>query len=171
MPFSFRLGNLRLRLTLWYGTAFAALLLTHIGVATYVHYRQLLDQEFHAAMQDVSTAEGLLYETPDSKVSMNEDYFNNPTMRLQIDRLLEVVAPDGQILYQNRRLKGVRLGGPPLLQEGTGSYNKRLLKLSDGRSVLAVSHFHLLNGRPIILRLAYDEAPLVANVLKCPGSA
>jgi heavy metal sensor kinase len=167
MRLSFRSGNLRLRLTLWYGTAFSILLLLHIGVATYVHYRQLLAQGFRAANEETETVEGLIYWTSDRKISVNEDYFNNPQIRFRLDRLLEVLAPDGTILYRNHRLNETELGGPPLPNEGVnGSYNERTLKLSDGRNVLVVSHFHLLNGRPVILRLALDEAPLLANVMR-----
>ena len=166
MRLSFRSGNLRLRLTLWYGTAFSVLLLLHIGVATYVHYRQLLAQGFRAANEETETVEGLIYWTSNRKISVNEDYFNHPEIRFRLDRLLEALAPDGTILYRNKKLNGTELGGAPLQSEGIGSYNERTLKLSDGRNVLVVSHFHLLNGRPIILRLGFDEAPLLANVMR-----
>jgi len=166
MRLSFRSGNLRLRLTLWYGLAFSILLLLHIGVATYVHYRQLIAQAYHAANEETETVEGLMYQTPDGRVSLNEDYFNHPEVRFRLDRLFEVLAPDGTILYRNSKLNGTELGGKPFHNEGMGSYNERALKLSDGRNVLLVSHFHLLNGRPLILRLAFDQAPLLANVMR-----
>jgi heavy metal sensor kinase len=167
MRLSFHSGNLRLRLTLWYGTAFSVLLLLHVGVATYVHYRQLIAQGFRAANEETETVEGLIYWTPDRKISVNEDYFNHPDVRFRLDRLLEVLAPDGTILYRNNKLNGTELGGAPLPNEGLdGSYSERTLKLSDGRNVLVVSHFHLLDGRPVILRLALDEAPLLANVMR-----
>jgi len=164
MRLTFRSGNLRVRLTLWYGGAFSVLLLLHIGVATYVHYRQLTSQAYHAEIQDLETTEGLIYQAPDGSIAMNEDYFNNPQVRLHLDRLLEILAPDGKILYRDMRLHGASIGGPPLNHEGIGTYNERALHLSDGRKVLVISHFHYLHGRPMILRLAYDEAPLFANV-------
>jgi heavy metal sensor kinase len=160
MRFSFRSGNLRLRLTIWYGAVFSVLLLLHIGVATFVHYRQLVDQAFRAEIEDLETAEGLLYQTPDGRISMYQDYFNYPQRRLSLERLLEVLAPDGRILYQSRNLHGATIDGPPLPHEGIGAYNQRSLKLSNGHRVLAISHYHWLDGRPVILRLAYDEAPL-----------
>lgn len=166
MRVSFRSGNLRLRLTLWYGTAFSILLLLHIGIATFVHYRQLTAQAFRAANEETETVEGLLYQTPDGRVSLNEEYFNHPQIRLTLDRLLEVLTPEGKVLYRNSRLKGIDLGGPLLPNEGVGAYNERSVRLSDGRNVLVVSHFHWLNGRPIIMRLGYDEAPLFANVAR-----
>ena len=159
-------GNLRLRLTLWYGGAFSILLLFHIGVATYVHFRQLINQAYHAEVQDLETTEGLVYQTSDGRIDMNEDYFNNPQIRLQLDRHLEILSPDGKILYQDQRLDGAAIDGPPLPHEGIGSYNERAIRLSDGRKVLVISHFHRLNGRPMILRVAYDEAPLFANVAR-----
>jgi signal transduction histidine kinase len=111
----------------------------------------------------------LIYQTSDGQVAMHEDYFNNPQMWLRLDRLLEILAPDGKILYQDRRLNGAVIDGPLLPQEGIGSYNERAIRLSDGRRALVVSHFHLLNGRPMILRIAYDEAPLFANVARFLG--
>src|ERR1700722_19776594 len=98
MRLSFRSGNLRLRLTLWYGMAFSILLFLHIGIATYVHYRQLIAQAFHAANEETETVEGLMYQTPDGRVSLKEDYFNHPEIRLRLDRLFEMLSPDGTIL-------------------------------------------------------------------------
>src|SRR5580700_2414360 len=112
MRLSFHSGNLRLRLTLWYGTAFSVLLLLHIGVATYVHYRQLITQAFRAANEEAETVEGLIYWTSDRTISVNEDYFNHPEVRFRLDRLLEVLGPDGSILYRNKKLNGAELGGP-----------------------------------------------------------
>jgi len=169
MPSLFRSGNLRLRLTLWYGSAFSILLLLHIGVATYVHYRQLTNQTYHGEIQDLETTEGLVYQTSDGRIAMNEDYFNNPQVRMRLDRHLEILAPDGRILFQDTRLQGASIDGPPLPREGMDSYNERAIRLSDGRKVLVISHFHFLNGRPMILRVAYDEAPLIANVARFLG--
>jgi heavy metal sensor kinase len=167
MRIRFDVGNLRLRLTLWFGSAFALLLMLHIGVATYVHYRQLVSQAFHAQIQDLETVEGLLYQGPGGQILLNENYFNRPQLRLRLDRLLEVLSPDGEVLYRGDRLNGINLGGPLLPNEGKNDdYNERSIRLDDGRDVLVISHFHLLNGRPILIRVAYDEAPLYANVVR-----
>jgi len=169
MPFLINSGNLRLRLTLWYGTAFSVLLLLHIGVATYVHYRQLITQAFRAANEETETVEGLMYQTSDGQISINENYFNHPQVRFSLDRLLEVLTPEGEIVYKNPRLGGADLGHQPLPSEGIGSHNERFLRLADGRKALVVSHYHLLNGRPLILRLGYDEGPLFTNVARFLG--
>lgn len=164
-----RPGNLRLRLTLWYGGAFSILLLLHIGVATVVHYRQLIAQSFRAAHEETRTVEGLMYQTPDGQISINENYFNHPEVRLILDRLVEILSPDGRLLFRDSKLHGADLGGPVIPNEGTGTHNERFLTLSDGRRVLMVSHFHWFNGHPTILRVAYDEAPLYANVWRFLG--
>jgi heavy metal sensor kinase len=166
---SFRSGNLRLRLTLWYGGAFSVLLLLHIGVATYVHYNQLINQAYHAEIQDLETTEGLIYQASDGHIAMNEDYFNNPQVRMHLDRHMEILSPDGKILYQDQRLDGSAIDEPLLSHEGVGSYNERAVHLNNGRKVMVISHFHYLNGRPMILRVAYDEAPLFANVARFLG--
>ncbi|HEX4319269.1 MAG TPA: ATP-binding protein [Acidobacteriaceae bacterium] len=162
-------GNLRLRLTLWYGTAFSILLLLHIGVATYVHYSQLINRAYHAEIQDLETTEGLVYQAPDGRITMNEEYFNNPEIRMHLDRHLEILSPDGKVLYQDQRLDGAGIDGPLLPHEGVGTYNERATRLSDGRRVLVISHFHYIHGQPMILRVAYDEAPLFANVVSFLG--
>ncbi len=170
MRISLGVGSLRLRLTVWYGSAFALLLLLHIGVAAYVHYRQLVSQAYHAAIQDLETVEGLLYQNSQDQVLLNENYFNRPQGRLRLDRLLEVLSPEGEILFRGDRLKGVNLGGPPLPKEGMDdTFNERHLRLSDGRDVLVISHVHRLNSRPLLIRVAYDEAPLYANVWRFLG--
>jgi len=164
-----RPGNLRLRLTLWYGTAFSLLLLLHIGVATVVHYRQLVAQAYRAAHEETRTVEGLMYQTPDGQISINENYFNHPEVRLSLDRLIEILSPDGRLLFRDSKLHGVDLGGPLLPSEGISTPSERFFTLSDGRRVLMVSHFHWFNGKPTILRVAYDEAPLDANVARFLG--
>ena len=167
MAISFGIRNLRVRLTLWYGGAFALLLILQIGVATYVHYRQLESQAFHAQVQDLETVEGLLYQSPDGRILLNEAYFNRPQLRLRLDRLLEVLSPEGRVLFRGDRLNGMGLGEGLLPNEGRDdNYNERTAKLKDGRIVFIISHFHLLNGRPIVIRVAYDQAPLYANVLR-----
>lgn len=169
MRFGLSSVSLRLRLTLWYGGAFAVLLVVFIGVATFVHYQQLVKQVYHSAVQELETAEGLLVPAPDGLVTLNEDYFNNPQMRLRLERLLEVLTVDGKVLYRNKNLHEEDLGGPPLPGEGRGTYNERIVRLGDGRRVLVVSHYHRFNGRPLILRLAYDEAPVISSVAQFIG--
>jgi len=163
-PRPVRPGNLRLRLTLWYGTAFSVLLLLHIGVATVVHYNQLVAQAFRAAHEEARTVEGLIYQAPDGQISINENYFNHPEVRLSLDRLVEILSPDGRLLFRDSKLHNLDLGGPLLPNERTTRHTERFYTLSDGRKVLLVSHFHWFNGKPTILRVAYDQAPIYASV-------
>jgi heavy metal sensor kinase len=161
-----QIKKLRWRLTLWYGSTFAIVLLVHIGLATFLHYRQLLQQFNHAEIQELKTAEGLLYQTADGQVRIRDDYFNHPQLRLSLDRLLQVMRPDGAILYQNHRLHGTPLGGAPLAREGVNSYRHTMVRLSDGRIVIMVSHVHVMNGMPVLIRLGYDMEPLYASVAR-----
>jgi len=159
-------GNLRWRLTFWYGTVFTLLLLLHIGVAVVVHYRQLLNQTFHDEIEDLKNAEGLIYQTPSGGIDVREDYFNHPQARLSMNRLLQVMEPNGTILYRNNRLNGQQLDGPPVSNEGVSNYHPRIRKLKDGRAVLVISHTHRIDGRLVLLRFAYEAAPLYSNVVK-----
>lgn len=166
MKWPFRKPSLRRRLTVLYGAVFGILLLLHAGVATFVHDRQLVRQVYHGEIQDIETAEGLLYQTPDGRVLMHEDYFNQPRMPLQLERYLEVLDTSGNILFRNSKLGAGTIGGSMTQLEGVGTYNERVDQLSDGRSVYVVSHAHALNGCTLILRLAYDRAPISRNVLE-----
>jgi heavy metal sensor kinase len=157
-----RLGlrNVRSRLTLWYLALLAAELILYICGASVMQYWQLTAQLYHAEVQDIETVEGLLYFSPDGQLRMQENYHNNPASMLLLDRLMEVLASDGTILYRNDLL-GIRdLGGPPFLSEGQKNYDRRTLRLADGTRVLLISHIHSINGRPLLIRLAYSLSPL-----------
>lgn len=161
-----RIKKLRWRLTFWYGTTFSIVLLMHIGVASFLHYRQLFQQSYHAEVQELKTAEGLIYEDTKGQVLFKEDYFNHPQLRFSLDRMLQIMRPDGTILFQNQRLNGVALGGHPAEREGVNSYRHSLIRLADGRRVLMVSHVHILNGAPILIRLGYDMDPLYTSLTR-----
>lgn len=161
-----RIKKLRWRLTFWYGTTFSIVLLVHIGVAALLHYRQLFRQLYHAEVQELKTAEGLIHQDANGRVTLADDYFNHPQVRFSLDRMLQIMRPDGTILFQNQRLNGTALGGHPAIGEGVNNYNHALIQLTDGRRVLMVSHVHILNGIPILIRFAYEMDPLYANLAR-----
>ena len=75
-----------------------------------------------------------------------------------LERLVEVRSPD--LLYRNERLHDQALGGTPLPGEGEGGYSPRSLRISDGTPVRMVSRRHVMDGRPLMIRLAYSEEPI-----------
>src|SRR5579884_2126624 len=111
----------------------AVVIMTVFTVGTgAAHFVQMRRQLSHFAIQDIETVEGLLALTPDGKVILREDYHNHPESRRVVDYYVELLAPDGVVLYRNETLGGRELGGAPLPDEGVGGYSPRWTKLSDG---------------------------------------
>jgi heavy metal sensor kinase len=161
-----RFNNVRHRLTLWYVGVFGLMLLLFICGATVLEYLQLTRQLYHAEIQDIETAEGLLAFAPDGRLILHEEYHNHPQSLLLLDRYMEVLAPSGQVLLRNAKLQGQDLGGPPFPNEGLSSYHERRVRLSDGTRVLLISHIHSIGDRPLLIRLAYSSAPIEHGVLQ-----
>jgi heavy metal sensor kinase len=164
-----RYSNLRHRLTLWYVSVFGLVLLLFIGGATLLEYWQLSSRLYHAAVQDVETAEGLLAFAPDGRLELHEEYHNNPEHILWLDRYMEVLTPDGQVLLRNTKLQGQDLGGPPFHNEGLEAYDERRVRLRDGTRLLLISHIHSIDSRPLLIRLAYSTAPIEQGVVQFLG--
>jgi heavy metal sensor kinase len=163
-------------LTLWYVGVLGAVLVLAAGCTSAVLFWLLRSQLNHYAIQDLETVEGLLFFTPGGKLTLREDYHNHPESRQVLERLLEVLAPDGTVLYRNERLRGRALGGGPFANEGVGGYSGRSESLADGTRVRIVSRRHAVEGHPALIRLAYSEEPiwgylrnlLVASLLVLP---
>ena len=152
--------QLRIRLTLWYMGVLAGLLILAGGGTFAVLFWQLRSQLDHFAIQEIETLEGLLYFTPQGGLQMHEDYHNHPESKDVIDRFVEVLSPEGVILYRNERLGNRTLGNVLLAGEGVGGYSVRSERLADGTRVRMVSRQHSLDGRPILIRLGHTEEPL-----------
>ena len=69
-----------------------------------------------------------------------------PESHLLLDRYMEVLSPDGQVLLRNDRLHGMDLGGAPAPREGEVGYKSKRMHLADGTPALAISHLHILQG-------------------------
>ncbi len=152
--------HLRTRLTAWYVSVLAALLALAWGLTCVLLFRQLRGQLDHFSIEEIETVEGLFYFTADGNLRLREDYHNHPESKDVIERYLEVLAPDGSILFRNSRLENAPLGGAPFSGEGIGGYSARSAILSDGTRVRLVSRAHTLDGHRLIIRLAHSEEPL-----------
>ena len=160
----FRPRYIRDRLTLWYVGIFGVAVGIYVCGACFLQYWQLSDQLHHAEIQDLETVEGLLYFTSDGRLLLREDYHSHPQSHLLLDRYMEVLSPAGQVLLRNERLHGMDLGGAPTPHEGEVGYKSQRLRLADGTRVLAISHLHILQGEPLIIRLAYSTEPLTERL-------
>jgi heavy metal sensor kinase len=163
------LGHIRSRLTLWYLAIFGLLFAAYICTACFLQYWQLKQQLYHTEVQDMETVQGLLYFTADRQLSLHEEYFNRPESRLLLDRLLEVLDSNGRVLFRNRKLDGNTLGSRLLRDEGVNGFSPRSLLLADGTPVLVISHVHVLQETPILIRLAYSTEPLRVQTLQLLG--
>src|SRR4029077_14954219 len=70
--------HLRTRLTLWYVSVLAALLILAWGGTCALLFRQLRSQLDHFAIQEIETVEGLFFFTPSGQLRLREDYHNHP---------------------------------------------------------------------------------------------
>ena len=142
------------------------MLLLFIWGATLLEYWQLTRQLYHAEIQDIETAEGLLAFAPDGRLVLHEEYHNHPQSLLLLDRYMEVLTPSGVVLLRNGKLQGQDLGGPPFPGEGLASYHERRVRLADGTRLLLISHIHSIGDRALLIRLAYSSAPIEHGVLQ-----
>jgi heavy metal sensor kinase len=160
----YRPQSVRTRLTLWYVAVMAGVLLIYIGSASaqlFFHLRSQLDG---LAIEDLETVEGLLSFAPGGKLLLRSDYHDHPETAQMQERLMEVRANDGSLLYQSESLHNRALGGALAPGEGLSSYSQRSIRLSDGRRVRLASKRHSIDGHQTLIRLAFDEAPLWENL-------
>ena len=154
----------RLRLTLSYLSVVFVVLLVFVAGTSFVLYWQLWNQLSRFAVEDIETVEGLLFFQADGRLQLREDYHNHPQSRQVLERLLEVLSPDGSILYRNQRLGNETLGAAPFVGEGVDGYSQRSAKLSNGVRVLLVSRRHSIGNKPTIIRLAYSEDSIWSRI-------
>src|SRR5580693_4572863 len=112
--------HIRTRLTVWYILVLAALLVFYSVGTSVLLVGRLKQQLSVRAIEDLETVEGLLYFGADGNVRLRDDYHNHPESKLVQERLLEILSPEGAVLYRNERLGNRSLGGQPSQQEGVG---------------------------------------------------
>jgi heavy metal sensor kinase len=152
-----RLGT---RLILSYVLLAGCIMLLFTAGTGLVLFLQLRVQLTHFAIQDIEIVEGLLAFTPDGHVIVRDDYHNHAESKKLLDHYIEVLTPEGAVLYRNERLGISGLGGAPVPGEGVGGYSERWATLADGTRAVLVSRRHVLDGRPILIRLAQTEEPV-----------
>jgi heavy metal sensor kinase len=151
--------KIRNRLTLWYVGIFGAVLVAFICVASVLHYLHLIDQLYYEEVQDMETVEGLLYFGTDGQLHLRDDYLS-PQHRLLLDRMLQVLNPDGTVLFRNSKLGENTLGGSFTPDEQHTDYFRHYLRLNDGTHVLAISHARSVQGRTVLIRVGYSTGPI-----------
>jgi heavy metal sensor kinase len=156
--------SLRTRLTFWNVSVLAALLVLPWGGTDAFQFWQLRNQLDHFDVEEIETVEGWLFFTPDGMLRLRDGYHNHSESKERIESFLEVLSPEGSLLFRNERLGGRALGGTPLNGEGVGGYSERSDRLSDGTHVRLASRAHVLDGHRLLIRLGQSEEPIRARL-------
>jgi len=151
-----RTTTLRTRLTVYYVTVLAVLLLVYACLVFALQYGTLTRQMLHDEVQDVITVEGLLYFNAHGQLELQQNYYSHPQSHLLVDRLMEVLdSSTGAVLYRSSTLSGMSMGGRLAPSEGVLGFNQRRFELADGTKIFMVSHIHELAGHTVVIRLGY----------------
>jgi heavy metal sensor kinase len=157
--------RVRTRLTLWYVGTLAAILAIYLAGVSVLLLWQMQTVLKKLAAEDLETVKGLLYFQPDGQVGVREDYHHHTDWKQVQERLLEILSPEGGILYRNEKLGNRTMGGVPFAGEGEGGYSGRTIRISDGTRVILISRKYDLEGRTVLIRVGYSE-DLIWNQLK-----
>lgn len=152
--------SLRARLTLWYVAVFGGILTLYAaGTLSYLYYglREAID---HDLVEDIERTEPLVQFTSDGKLQLatSTDVKSDPDG--PDEPYVEILSPDGRVLYRNERLGSSFLGGAPFAGEGTSGYSERSSRLGDSTAVRMASRMHEVGRRSVLIRIARNEEPL-----------
>lgn len=149
--------RVRTRLTLWYIGTLAAILGVYLAGVALLLLWQMDTVLKRLAAEDLETVKGLLYFQPDGQVGVREDYHHHSDWKQVQERLLEILAPGGTVLYRNERLGNRSLGGAPFAGEGERGYSGRTVTMSDGTRVVLISRKYDLDGKMVLIRAGYQQ--------------
>ena len=157
--------RLRTRLAIWYVAMFAAVLAVYFTGVSLLLFWQASNILKSIAAEDLETVKGLLYFEGDGQLNVREDFHHHSDWKQVQERLLEILSPSGKILFRNEKLGDRTIGGPPFPGEGEKGYSGRSAKMSDGTPIILISRTYVLNGQPMLIRVAYSQ-DLIWNQLK-----
>jgi heavy metal sensor kinase len=157
--------RLRTRLTIWYVAMFAAVLAVYFTGVSLLLFWQASNILKSIAAEDLETVKGLLYFEDDGQLNVREDFHHHSDWKQVQERLLEILSPNGKILFRNEKLGDRTIGGPPFPGEGEKGYSGRSATMSDGTPIILISRTYVLNGQPMLIRVAYSQ-DLIWNQLK-----
>ncbi|HWZ99113.1 MAG TPA: ATP-binding protein [Candidatus Dormibacteraeota bacterium] len=149
--------RLRTRLILWHLLMLATVLVIYIAGVSGLVFWQMEGVLKRLAAEDLETVKGLLYFDSNGAVHLREDFHHHAEWKQAAQRLLEVLNPNGTILFRNDLLQDRTLGGPPFPGEGEVGYSPRTETLSDGTSATCLSRKYELQGQIVLIRVAYSH--------------
>jgi heavy metal sensor kinase len=154
---SLRPKRVRTRLTLTYVGMLAGVLAVYFAGVSVLLFWQMSTVLKRLAAEDLETVKGLLLVSDDGQVDVREDFHHHTDWKQVQERLLEILSPDGTILYRNERLGNRTIGGPPFAGEGERGYSGRSARMSDGTPIILISRKYDLQGRTILIRVGYGR--------------
>jgi heavy metal sensor kinase len=157
--------RVRTRLTLWYVGMLGGILAVYFAGVSVLLFWQMSDFLKRLAAEDLETVKGLLYQQDNGQVGVREDYHHHADWKQVRERLLEILGPDGSILYRNETLGDRTIGGAPFAGEGEHGYSGRSARMSDGTPIILISRKYDLQGRNILIRVGYRQN-LILNQLR-----
>jgi len=149
--------SIRSRLTLLYvGFLSLVLILYAAGTSAFLFHnlREQLDNRLNA---DVETIEGLFAWDGQDRVRLMTENLDEDARDLQ-PHYLEVWAATGAVLYRSPQLGSENLG--PAHSGVPAHLGARSVQLADGTRVRFVGRRHVIDGKPIRIRLGLSEEPL-----------
>lgn len=150
--------RVRTRLTVWYVGVLILILAAYLAGVSLLLFRQMSGVLKRLAAEDLETVKGLLYLQPNGTIGLREDYHHHSDWKQVQERLLEILSPEGRILYRNEQLGNRTVGGTPFTGEGENGYSGRRANVSDGTPVILISRTYDLEGTPILIRVGYRQA-------------
>lgn len=151
--------HVRTRLTIWYVSVLAGTLALYVAGSSIFLFLNLRGELDHSLDQDIETVESLLTFGPDGRLILSPTHSEQGEEPDQ-GRLMEILSPEGGLLFRSRPLGQRSLGGLPFPGEGKQDYSERSSKFPDGTRIRLASRFHMVGARPVIIRLARNEEPL-----------
>jgi heavy metal sensor kinase len=151
-------SNVRSRLTLWYMTVLAALLVAYGAASLLFLFLSMREQTDHNLLEDVEAVEGQLATQPDGSVTLrlNHGEEGDPGFH----RFVEIWTPEGTLLYRTPQLRGLALDASPIPGEDLREREPVSKRLPNGLRVRLVSNLHHFEGRTLILRVAHNEGTM-----------
>lgn len=157
---SLRPRRVRTRMTLWYVSVLAGVLILYAcGTSLFLYFnlRSELDRNL---IRDFEMVQSLLEMAPDGTIGLKEHYHEEEEFDGGVERLLEVWSLEGRLLYRSEEMSGLSLGNPPTPEEGRAGMVPRSKRLLDGTRVRMLTALYNIEGRWMLIRLAHSEERL-----------
>jgi len=159
------LHSVRVRLTLWYTLALTVVLVLYAG-GVFVFLRHNLSAELDRQLrEDFEVAEQMLERTGTGGVRWRTDPHHEEEEYVENSQWAEVWNPEGRLLYRSPSLGKVELGPAPSF-EPQGHLASAATRLPGGIHVRLLNGSYVVDGLPVVIRVARSEEPLRQELRK-----